>query len=676
MERLEIEILASVDGLEKSLSSAQTKLQDFGKSTEKLGGTLSDLSKPIEKLNTTSNQAFTTIQQGSLKSSEALKLQRAQLQALADLSYKPEKLVAFNQQIEQLSVEIKKMSNAGKTGFNDLGEAIGKNTNYLTKGFSAVRQLAYILPGIGIAGILAFATEPIINFISTLDIFKEKITLISETQNEFNKALAGTEYAKAVSSVTELTENFALARAGVLSKKEVLKEYNDTLGKTIGKTNDFNIAESLTLDKGGKVIQLILLKAAAQLALADATKKTYERATIANKSDEESATFVDKYLSSLAMQGQGQNYGAIVKQAGAERKKINLDQADKDIADFKSIFKTVQDQAANFAKDNKLDFFGGTEDPKKVVDPLVKQAAKIKEVYIDLANNLNKTDLKFGEIDFKKDEIKDYQKAINDLIDLGLKPESKAIQDLIDKQKALNFIPLPDTKRAGFGETNSKLPEVKTFEIPRPPVEFITGAAQYIEFMDKLNADFTKLSQTILQSGIQDAFKTLGTSIGESLANGANLMQTLGGELLGVVGKIATQLGEAAVGIGIAMLGIKAAFSNPLTAIAAGIALIALGSFISSKVANITSGNDGKTSNQTVPIRQFASGGIISGPTLGLMGEYAGASSNPEVVAPLNKLKGLLSTNDNYVNIPDMQLRGEDIFISFKRVAKRLGGLT
>ncbi len=40
---------------------------------------------------------------------------------------------------------------------------------------------------------------------------------------------------------------------------------------------------------------------------------------------------------------------------------------------------------------------------------------------------------------------------------------------------------------------------------------------------------------------------------------------------------------------------------------------------------------------------KFADGGVISGPTLGLMGEYAGAANNPEVVAPLSKLRGMLA---------------------------------
>lgn len=39
----------------------------------------------------------------------------------------------------------------------------------------------------------------------------------------------------------------------------------------------------------------------------------------------------------------------------------------------------------------------------------------------------------------------------------------------------------------------------------------------------------------------------------------------------------------------------------------------------------------------------FADGGIVSGPTLGLIGEYAGASNNPEVVAPLDKLRSMIS---------------------------------
>lgn len=46
-------------------------------------------------------------------------------------------------------------------------------------------------------------------------------------------------------------------------------------------------------------------------------------------------------------------------------------------------------------------------------------------------------------------------------------------------------------------------------------------------------------------------------------------------------------------------------------------------------------------------IPKFASGGIAYGPTLGLFGEYAGASNNPEVVAPLDKLQGIIGSDDS-----------------------------
>lgn len=55
------------------------------------------------------------------------------------------------------------------------------------------------------------------------------------------------------------------------------------------------------------------------------------------------------------------------------------------------------------------------------------------------------------------------------------------------------------------------------------------------------------------------------------------------------------------------------------------------------------------TSTTTVPIPDpsgatpMASGGIVSGPTLCLTGEYPGAATNPEVIAPLDKLRSLIT---------------------------------
>ena len=41
-------------------------------------------------------------------------------------------------------------------------------------------------------------------------------------------------------------------------------------------------------------------------------------------------------------------------------------------------------------------------------------------------------------------------------------------------------------------------------------------------------------------------------------------------------------------------------------------------------------------------IPRYAEGGIAYGKTIGMFGEYANASTNPEVVAPLSKLRDLI----------------------------------
>ena len=56
-------------------------------------------------------------------------------------------------------------------------------------------------------------------------------------------------------------------------------------------------------------------------------------------------------------------------------------------------------------------------------------------------------------------------------------------------------------------------------------------------------------------------------------------------------------------------------------------------------------------------------GGIVSGPTQALIGEYPGAGSNPEVVAPLDKLKSMIGGGNQHITVTG-KLIGNDIFLS------------
>lgn len=67
---------------------------------------------------------------------------------------------------------------------------------------------------------------------------------------------------------------------------------------------------------------------------------------------------------------------------------------------------------------------------------------------------------------------------------------------------------------------------------------------------------------------------------------------------------------------------------------------------------------------------KFAKGGVISGPTMGLMGEYHGAVNNPEVVAPLNTLRQYMQPA-GFGGDVDFRIRGRDLYGTLKKDRRR-----
>lgn len=73
----------------------------------------------------------------------------------------------------------------------------------------------------------------------------------------------------------------------------------------------------------------------------------------------------------------------------------------------------------------------------------------------------------------------------------------------------------------------------------------------------------------------------------------------------------------------------------------------------------------------------FADGGIVSGPTMALVGEYAGAKNNPEVIAPLNKLRDMIgAAGGPQTVVLESRIKGSDIVLAtrnYNRVASVSG---
>ena len=60
-------------------------------------------------------------------------------------------------------------------------------------------------------------------------------------------------------------------------------------------------------------------------------------------------------------------------------------------------------------------------------------------------------------------------------------------------------------------------------------------------------------------------------------------------------------------------------------------------------------------------IPKYADGGIAYGPTVGLFGEYAGASHNPEVVAPLDRLRSLIAPQQSGGGQVEFRIEGRQL---------------
>lgn len=71
------------------------------------------------------------------------------------------------------------------------------------------------------------------------------------------------------------------------------------------------------------------------------------------------------------------------------------------------------------------------------------------------------------------------------------------------------------------------------------------------------------------------------------------------------------------------------------------------------------------------PIPAMAEGGIISGRTLIEAGEYSGARVNPEVIAPLDKLKSMMG-NQNVNVTGQFRVRGSDLVLVLERENRQL----
>ena len=170
----------------------------------------------------------------------------------------------------------------------------------------------------------------------------------------------------------------------------------------------------------------------------------------------------------------------------------------------------------------------------------------------------------------------------------------------------------------------------------------------------------TKSVNEQLGEGMQAAFGAMGQSIVESLGLADNAFGAfLSSFITNAMQFLAVNLAESM------SFGVSAAAK---TAAAAG----PVGAFV---LPALIAGATAAISGAFKKIPKFASGGIVSTPTLGMFGEYAGARQNPEVVAPLDRLTSMIEPRGaQQVDVGgSFQLRGQDLVVALQRAETNRG---
>lgn len=182
-----------------------------------------------------------------------------------------------------------------------------------------------------------------------------------------------------------------------------------------------------------------------------------------------------------------------------------------------------------------------------------------------------------------------------------------------------------------------------------------------------------------LDSGIKNMALNMAGALSDLAMNivaGAEQpLAKFGDALLSTLAGFMNTLGQAMISAGLASQTFqKVLFTQPALAIAAGAGLMVAAGVVKGIMqkgieGRKSPGGGSGTGETPQGIRPFADGGIISGPTLGLMGEYPGARSNPEVVAPLNKLKDMIGGGGTLTT----RISGQDLLIMLDRAETNRG---
>lgn len=303
---------------------------------------------------------------------------------------------------------------------------------------------------------------------------------------------------------------------------------------------------------------------------------------------------------------------------------------------YQQLLQSEQDRAKVLAVGNddfaikKQELLNETQRKQEEARKTITDNKKLNEYLSILAGNYY-LELENLKTDHEKKTLEDAKKKVEDAKDEELKINKQMIED----KKAMN-----DAQFAGKKITEEQYLK-NIIDIEKQNME--TSAAEKIKIEAETQAQILDIKKKAIEDEQQLRQNLLDTIIGSTLQSldGISQMQNNAKESeLKAAGKnaIAKERIERKYAEKQKRIALAQAIINGAVAVSKAWSQLGIYGWIGALA--VTAANAIQIG--AIASQSFAQGGIVSGPTNALIGEYRGAKSNPEVVAPLSRLTELL----------------------------------
>lgn len=597
---------------------------------------------------------------------------------------------ALNMSIQQVARELPAFAVSANTGFlaisNNLpilADAISnvrrENAALAAQGLSTVpvwRQVASSLLSWQtalVAGVtvLTLYGSDILNFVKNLvslsdaaDQNRKAMEALQSTNRNYN-----TELLQETTRLRDVYDRIMQTSEGTAARQSAIRELNETYGDYM----PYLLSEQSSLEEIRTVYEVLNSALQNHIALkvrsSEIDKITEEAAKSQSEAIEDlqkalseqqvSTSISDDIIASLVSDApKWKEAGDTLREAFLQAVR-NIQREYPTIQFNRDTSRGIQDYLESFyAMDTAVDavnkrvdlLMGKTNQVKSIGEVVVVPDAKKEE------EALNTNLQTIGGIQQKIQELQTAQNQASSEQAANLEREIRYWQE------KLNLLQRNIAQQAAGNLANTQTPaltsEVPGVETPAPITIPLTIDETFIQ---KAHEDFRRATAILVEdaeiSGRQisnmlaGGLSSLAAGFGEALVSGDGLevFKSLLSSLMGML----QQFGSTLIAAGVAAQAFQSLLVAPPLAIVAGAALVTAASAAKAALQNVTA---------------LADGGIAYGPTLALVGEYPGARSKPEVIAPLDRLQRLIQpaafpTDRLYL---ETRVKGKDLYVALR----------